>query len=361
MPLIGLIQNMNEIPAWVAKYDNRRLIDSLYKNNWNTLYPIKTYIQSDEDEREYEGKLSHEKSSVFPHELASLIGKNYGTISSTPFGNTMTLAFAKKAIIEEKLGADNYTDLLAVSLSSPDYIGHTFGPNSIEVEDTYLRLDREIEAFLKYLDAKIGKGQYTFFLTADHAVAHNPNYLKSHKFPTRLLDSKSNDAINELLLNKYEYKNLILANENYHLYLNDRLIDSAGLDKDDIKKTIINELNKDEGLLVAFDNEEIDEINLPLEVRERFLNGYNYKRSGDIQVVVKPGNFYGYGNGTGSTHGSWYPYDSHIPLLWMGWGINKGRSNHVRYMTDIAPTLAALLRIQMPNGAIGKPITEVIK
>src|SRR5690606_768970 len=127
-----------------------------------------------------------------------------------------------------------YTDLLAVSLSSTDYVGHTFGPNSIEVEDTYLRLDREIEAFLKYLDAKVGKGQYTFFLTADHAVAHNPNYLKEKKFPTQLLESKLYDTISNLLFEKYKYKKLIIANENYHLYLNDRLIDSAGLNREEI-------------------------------------------------------------------------------------------------------------------------------
>lgn len=352
---------MEQLPDWVNKFNNRKIVDSLYKQNWNTLYPIDTYVQSDKDDQVWEGKYSHEKAPVFPHELNSLIGKNYGTISATPFGNTMALAFARQALESEKMGTDAITDFLALSLSSPDYVGHQFGPNSIEIEDTYLRLDRELAAFFAYLDAKVGKGQYLFFLTADHAVAHNPNFLKSHRFPARYLDPAANAAMGKAIEEKFKIKNMVLDTDNYQLYLNDKAIDSAGLDKSEVKKFIISLLNKQDGLLLAFDNEEIEKVNLPREVRERFLNGFNYKRGGDIQVVLKPGNLYGRADGTGTTHGSWHPYDSHIPLLWMGWGIQKGKSNKVRYMTDIAPTVAAILRIQMPNGAIGEPIIEAIK
>lgn len=352
---------MDQLPDWVNRFNNRRVVDSLYKLNWNTLYPVNTYVQSDKDENRYEGKFGHEKAPVFPHELASLAGKNYGTISSTPHGNTFTLAFAREAMEAEKMGSDDITDFLALSLSSPDYIGHQFGPNSIEVEDTYLRLDRELAAFLNYLDRKVGKGQYLFFLTADHAVAHNPNYLNDRRFPASYVGRNLTRDIGKALFDKFKVQNLVIANSNYQLYLNDAVIDSADLDKSDIKEFIIEQLNKDEGILIAFDNEEISEVNLPKEVRERFLNGYNHKRGGDIQMVLKPGSLFGSPNGTGTTHGSWYPYDSHIPLLWMGWGIKQGKSNITRYMTDIAPTIAAILRIQMPNGSIGQPITEAIK
>lgn len=352
---------MDQLPDWVNRFNNRRVVDSLYKLNWNTLYPINTYVQSDKDENRYEGKYGHEKAPVFPHELASLAGKNFGTISATPHGNTFTLAFAREAMEAEKMGADDITDFLALSLSSPDYIGHQFGPNSIEVEDTYLRLDRELAAFLNYLDRKVGKGQYLFFLTADHAVAHNTNYLNDRRFPASYVGRNLTRDLGKALFDKFQVQNLVIANSNYQLYLNDAVIDSADLDKSDVKEFIIEQLNKDEGILIAFDNEEISEVNLPMEVRERFLNGYNHKRGGDIQMVLKPGSLFGSPNGTGTTHGSWYPYDSHIPLLWMGWGIKQGKSNITRYMTDIAPTIAAILRIQMPNGAIGQPITEAIK
>lgn len=352
---------MEQLPAWVNRFNNRKIVDSLYKLNWNTLYPIASYVQSDKDDQPYEGKFSHEKAPVFPHELASLVGKNYGTVSATPHGNTMTLAFAMQALEQEKMGTDAITDFLALSLSSPDYIGHQFGPQSIEVEDSYLRLDRELAAFLTYLDNKVGKGQYLFFLTADHAVAHNPRFLASHGQPARYIQSSSSE-LGKSLKEKFNVDNLVLAVDNYQIYLNDKVIDSAKIDKDDVKKMIINFLNKQDGILIAFDNEEISEVNLPKEVRERFLNGFNHKRGGDIQIVLKPGNLNGNQySSTGTTHGSWYTYDSHIPLLWMGWGIKKGKSNQVRYMTDIAPTVAAILRIQMPNGSIGQPIVEAMK
>ncbi|HEY6503774.1 MAG TPA: alkaline phosphatase PafA [Chitinophagaceae bacterium] len=349
---------MNELPGWVNGFNNRRIADSFYQFNWNTLYPISTYTQSDKDNAAYEGKFDHEAGPIFPHELASQAGKNYGLISSTPYGNTMTLAFARAAMESEGLGKDAVTDFLAVSLSSPDYIGHKFGPNSIEIEDTYLRLDRELAAFFNYLDAKVGKGQYLFFITADHAVAHTPGFLASNKIQVKTISS-NRDKITQAVLEKFKVPNVIADADNYQFYLNDKAIDSAGADKSAIKELIIKMLNDVPEVLLAYDTDEISEVNLPAQVKEMFLNGYNTKRGGDIQTILKAGYFYG--GATGTTHGSWYPYDSHIPLVWMGWGIKKGKSNTTYYMTDIAPTIAALLRVQMPSGCIGKPITEVMK
>lgn len=351
---------MNELPGWVNRFNDRKIVDSFYRLNWNTLYPLTSYRQSDGDAMLYEGKFGHEKAPVFPHELASQAGKNFGTISGTPYGNSMTLAFAQQALEAEKMGADAITDFLAVSLSSTDYVGHQFGPNSIEVEDTYLRLDRDLAAFMQYLDAKVGKGQYLLFLSADHAAAHNPRFMQEHRFPAHYIPGNEADLA-KALKEKFGLSNLILDVANYQVYLNDRVIDSAGISKSDVKRFAIDRLNQQEGILVAFDNEHISEVNLPKEVRELFQKGFNYKRGGDIQIVIKPGNLYGSATSTGTTHGSWYPYDSHIPLLWMGWGVKKGKSNQTHYMIDIAPTIAALLRIQMPNGCIGQPIPELIK
>jgi predicted AlkP superfamily pyrophosphatase or phosphodiesterase len=349
---------MQQLPKWTVDFNAKKITDQFYKNDWNTLYPINTYQQSDADNADYEGKYSFEAAPVFPHILQSRIGKDYSTISATPYGNSMTLEFAKTAMKAESMGKDAITDFLAVSLSSTDYVGHQFGPNSIEIEDTYLRLDKDISDFLIYLDKEVGKGQYAVFLTADHGVANTPGFLKAHKYPVTTLPW-TNDNLSKKAEEKFGIKNIIKDYSNYQLYLNDAAIDSAGKDKDDIKKFIIDFVNKDSSVLIAFDNEEISEANLPKEAKEMYINGYNTKRGGDIQVVLKSGYFYG--GKTGTTHGSWYPYDSHIPLLWMGWGINKGKSNAAYSMTDIAPTIAALLHIQMPNGAIGKVIEEVIK
>ncbi len=349
---------MQQLPTWVNNFNSKKYVDSFYSKNWNTLYPISTYKQSDQDSRDYEGKFFHETAPVFPHELRSRMGKDYGLIRATPYGNTFTLDFTRAALRSESLGKDAITDFLAVSLSSPDYIGHQFGPNSIEVEDNYLRLDKDIADFLTFLDREVGKGQYLFFLTADHAVAHNPYFLASNKIPAKTLVSTTLE-LSRKVEERFKVKQVIKASANYHLYLNDSSINATGANKSEIKKFMIDSINAMPDILLAFDTEKISEVNLPSDVREMFLNGFNKKLGGDIVVVLKPGLFHG--GRTGTTHGSWNPYDSHIPLLWMGWGIKPGKLNREVYMTDITPTIAALLRIQMPNGSIGKVIPEVMK
>jgi len=349
---------MEQLPSWVDKFNDKKYQDSFYRNDWNTLYPINTYTQSDKDNAPYEGKFSHEDSPTFPHELQSKIRKDYGMIRSTPFGNTFTLQFSENALKAEGLGKDAITDFLAVSLSSPDYIGHQFGPNSIEIEDNYLRLDKDLGDFFAFLDKEVGKGQYTVFLTADHAVAHVPGFLVEHKLPGKVLTS-STAELNKQLEEKFSVKNCIRASANNQLYLNDKSIDSVGADRGKIKEFIITYLNSQPGILLAYDITKTSDAMLPTEVKEMFIKGYNTKRGGDIQIVVKAGNFYG--GRTGTTHGSFNPYDSHLPMLWMGWGIKAGKLNREVYMTDIAPTVAALLHIQMPSGSVGKVITEVLK
>lgn len=348
---------MKELPVWAKAFNARRMTDSLYRLDWNTLYPIQTYVQSDADNRPWEGRSVSDTAPVFPHKLSGLAGKNYGLISATPHGNTLTLEFAKTALLSEGLGSDAVTDLLAISLSSPDYIGHQYGPNSVEVEDNYIRMDRELASFFRFLDEKVGKGQYLCFLTADHSVAHVPAYLEANRIPAKTLPF-SLSTIEQSLTARFGIRDLVLSADNYQIYLDYRKIDSAGIDRSAFRKAAVETLNRDPDILLAFDCADISAANLPSAVRERFLQGYHTKRGGDIQLVLKPQYFFG--GRTGTTHGSWYPYDSHIPLLWMGWGVKPGRTHRETYMTDIAPTLAALLKVQMPSGSIGKVIEEVM-
>ncbi len=345
-----------ELPTWVNAFNARKIPDSLYAKDWNTLYPIETYVQSDRDNVAYEGRYAHEQSPVFPHKLSGLVGANYGTISSTPHGNTMTLAFGKSAIEAEALGKDDITDLLAISLSSPDYAGHQFGPNSIEVEDMYLRLDAELETFFNYLDKEIGKGEWLFFLTADHGVAHVPGFLKKNKIPAGTM-SNSLEGLNKSIESTFKVANAIMAESNYQLFFNYAAISAAKKNLDDIIQYTITELEKDSAILMALHIKNLANENLPAEVKNRFINGMNKKLAGDIALVLKPGYFFG--ARTGTTHGAWYPYDAHIPMVFMGWGVKHGQTNRPTYMTDIAPTISALLKIQMPNGTIGNPIVEI--
>ncbi|MCU0402930.1 MAG: alkaline phosphatase family protein [Chitinophagaceae bacterium] len=343
------------LPGWVSNFNARKIPDSLYALEWNTLYPIETYVQSDKDNNAYEGRFVHEQAPVFPHKLSGLIGTNYGTISSTPHGNTMTLEFGKAALRAQQLGKDEITDMLAISLSSPDYAGHQFGPNSIEIEDIYLRLDKELELFFNFLDAEVGKGEWLFFLTADHGVAHVPGFMQKNKVAGGSSSSLF-ENLNKLIEAKYKISNAILATANYHLYFNKPAIENARKSLDEVIEYTISEIEKDKSVLMAFDARKMREVNMPAEMLNRYINGYNKKLAGDVIIVNKAGYL---GSRIGTTHGAWYPYDAHIPMVFMGWGVKHGRTNRPTYMTDISATIAALLRIQAPNGCIGTPVTEI--
>jgi arylsulfatase A-like enzyme len=268
---------------------------------------------------------------------------------------------AKAALDAEKLGTSGITDFLTISFSSTDYIGHAFGPNSIEAEDAYLRFDKDLGDFLKYLDGKVGKGNYLLFLTADHGAAHNMDFAKEHKIPAGALDDVNIKKDLGVLLDKaFGVKQIIAEVINYQVYLNDEVIANNKLNKGEIKQFIIQELLKYSGIAKAFEISQVDNLMLPAPLKLMVTNGYNQKLSGDIQFVFKP-QWYDSWSPKGTTHGVWAPYDAHIPLLWFGWNIKPGKLNRKVYMTDIAPTVAALLKIQMPNASIGEVIEEVSK
>jgi predicted AlkP superfamily pyrophosphatase or phosphodiesterase len=352
---------MNELPEWVKRFNARKVVDSLYKLNWNLSMPADVYPKyATEDVKAYESRPLGKDAQGFPYDLSAFVGKDYSKIASTPWGNALTVEMAKAAIEAEQLGKTNATDFLAVSFSSPDYVGHSFGPNSVEQVDDYVRLDAELGRLFAYLDAKIGRGQYTAFLTADHAVANVPGFMKEHKLPNGLLDDASERrAMNAKLKEMYGLDNVIVSMYNYQVTLNHPRIDSAKADEAAITKWIINYIKKNPAIANAFPTADIMTVPIPQTLRNMLANGYNPMRSGDIQLILKPG--YIEGGATGTTHGLWYDYDAHIPLLWYGWGIKPGRSKKEVYMTDIAPTVAALLNIQMPSGSIGKVIAEIIQ
>ncbi|SJZ46200.1 Type I phosphodiesterase / nucleotide pyrophosphatase [Chitinophaga eiseniae] len=347
---------MNELPSWAQQFNSEKWPQQYLSKPWTTLYPISTYTLSTADEKPYEGKYKNSTTGTsFPHDLSSIAN---GSIAASPFGNTMTLEFAKKAMEAYNMGKGAVTDFLAVSLSSPDYVGHQFGPNSIEVEDTYLRLDHDLATFFQYLDAHIGKGQYLFFITADHGVAHVPGFLEENKLPGGTWDDRAAmKDLNEKLAAKFGIKDAIKAVDNYQLWLNHDALEASGKNYNDIQQFIITTLQKSPAVAKVFPIKELMVTVLPEPMRTMMTNGYNTKRSGDIQIVLSPA--YIDGGKTGTTHGLWYPYDAHIPLVWMGWGVKPGKTNRTVGMTDIAPTLAALLRIQMPSGNVGQVIQEI--
>lgn len=352
---------MQQLPNWVNNFNNLKLAEKYIKQDWNTLYPINTYIESTADDSPYEGKLRGEESPTFPHLTSKMLNGNFNAIRITPYGNTLTLDFAKAAIKSEQLGQGKETDFLAVSLSSTDYVGHQYGVNAVETEDTYLRLDKELESFFNTLDLTLGKGQYTVFLSADHGAAHNPQFLKDHQIPA---DQWNGSAVikglNDRLAQQFKQDRLVLSFSNYQVNFNNILIEQSNLNLEDLKEAAISYLNKQDGIAYAIDMEKASIASIPDAIKSKVINGYNRQRSGAIQILLNPGLFQGYSK-TGTTHGTWNPYDTHIPLVFMGWGIKHGSTNRLTTMSDIAPTLAALLHIQEPNGNIGLPIEEVLK
>lgn len=351
---------MDALPDWLVKYNDAKPVERFFKQNWTTLYPKDTYSQSTGDEKIYEGKYKGYFSTSFPYRLDTLGKRGNSIVSATPWGNSMTAEVAKLALENYAMGKDEFTDFLALSFSSPDYVGHQFGPNSIEAEDTYLRLDKELESLLQFIDNNVGVGNYTVFLTADHGVAHVPGFLIENQIPSGQWNStRAIIDLNEKIISHFGIKDAILSEQNYQLYLDTDAIQEAGFEQDAIENFIIRELNTSDGIHTSFSLKDLGNIALPAHVKEMLINGYHPALSGHIQVVLKSAWIDGWL--TGTTHGMWYNYDSHIPMVWFGWGIKHGTGYKKRSMVDFAPTLAALLKIQVPSGSIGQVVDEALK
>lgn len=358
---------MKELPEWVKTFNAAKWGDKLMANDWTLLYDAQKYTQSTADNTNYEGLFAGETAPVFPHKTSQWIADG-DAIRSTPYGNTLTRMMAEACIDAEHLGQMGYTDFLAVSFSSTDYVGHKFGPNAMEVEDTYLRLDQDLAHLLNDLDIKLGKGNYTVFLSADHGAAHNTAFSNDHKIPANAWPASVElKRLNDFLKAETGADNIITSLMNYQVYLNEAAIKNNNLNRDVVREKIMHWFSIQDGITQVIDLENSNQSAVPEPVKTMVVNGYYSNRCGSIQIILDPASYSGHSGGpsgkgnTGTTHGSWNPYDTHIPLLWFGWGIQKGETFRTTHMTDIAATLAALLHIQTPNACIGEAIPEVKK
>ena len=352
---------MEELPKWVQDFNNSNTTEK-YLKVWNTVYNISTYLESGSDLNAFEGGFKGKETATFPYDLSVLKDQNSGfdILKSTPYGNSLTTDFAISAIDGEQLGQDNNTDILAISFSATDYVGHNFGVNSKETQDTYLRLDKDLERLFNKLDQKVGKGNYTVFLTADHGVPYVPAYLQSVKIPAGLFDlNQAKKDLNNFLKEDYGASELILSTINNQIFLNHDKILNSKLNLNKIKKTIFNKLLEYDLVDKVYMANNINKQNGYLETL--LNNGYNQKRSGDIIFVFNPSVIKDVPwNRTGTDHYSGYNYDTHVPLLFFGKGIKHGSTLTKTNIVDIAPTISALLGISFPNGATGKPLVEVL-
>ena len=354
------------LPLWIETFNGLKLSDQLISKTWNTVLPLDQYKESGPDDSPYE-KFEGKDKPVFPYVLPEIrkTSTSYDLLTRTPYGDDLLTELAKAAIDGENLGADDITDLLAISFSVPDGIGHAHGPNSIEVEDTYIRLDKNLEDLLQVLDKKIGADQYLLFLTSDHGVAEVPKNLTDMKIPGGLLDIKTiSTGLNEFLNGYYPGVKLIESISNNQVFLDHSMFKgdpkSSGVDLLITTQLITQYLSAQEGIAEVYHKNSILETSIDEPGNKGMIaRGFNAKRSGDIAFNMASG--WTAGGTTGTTHGSAYSYDTHVPVIFYGLGINKGVSDKYHPITDIAPTLSVLLKIKFPSGCKGNPIEEAIK
>ncbi|WP_405296029.1 alkaline phosphatase PafA [Algibacter sp. Ld11] len=352
---------MDELPKWVSKF-NKSGIAKSYLKPWNTLYNIETYLESGDDLNDYEGGFKGQATATFPYDLDALKSKNGGfdILKATAYGNSLVADFALAALVGEDLGKDEFTDVLTVSFSSTDYVGHNFGVNSKEIEDTYLRLDQDLERFFKGLDAEVGKGNYTVFLTADHGAINVPAYMRSKKIPAGYLNNKAmRTKLEAFMKATFSADDLIENISNNQIFLNREKLKTLNLELEDVQDAIVNEIINYTNVYKAYTATTMGKAAFTVGIEKLLQNGYNQKRSGDVLVIQDPA-YISYGK-TGSTHGSGLNYDTHVPLLFFGKGIKHGKTVRRTEITDIAPTISALLDINAPNFKIGEPLEFILE
>lgn len=350
------------LPAWLEEFNRKDLTQQYLDSTWSLSLEKDAYNASSEDNMEYEYILDTAKGATFPYNLKLIQQqfKSTGLIKSTPFGNTLLTDLAIAALSGESMGQDSITDFLALSYSSSDYIGHGFGPRSIELEDMYIKLDKQIERLLNFLDESVGKGNYTIFLTADHAAAEVPKYLQDHHIPAGYFNKRElKKRVENTLDEQFGAGDWVEHFSNEQFFFNHELIKSRKLTLEEIIDFVSQEVLKFEGIAEAYSAVNMRDFEYTTGMKSRLQKGYHFKRSGDLLLVLEPGWFAQTSSAT--THGSGYKYDTHVPLLWYGAGIPKGESYTPQNITDIAPTLAFLLDTKLPNGAIGEPIEEIFK
>ena len=351
-----------ELPSWLQEFNARNLADDYLNQTWELSMPLEEYTQSTADDMPYELKFKGKDKPVFPYDLKALRAENgnFGLLQNTIFGNTLLTDLAIATMEGEAMGQDDITDFLALSFSSTDYVGHKFGPRAVEVQDMYIKLDQEFARLFKHLDEKVGKGNYLIFVTSDHGCAEVPEYLQANKIPAAKYNRNLyREVINAALVEKFGKGDWLEIFYKEQFFLNHELIKEKDIDLDEIRRFVVNETLKLAGVAEAYSASDMQRTQFTAHKAAALQMGYNFKRSGDVLLILEPGWFYPTRDAT--THGTGYAYDTHVPLIWYGSGIKSGTSYKRQNIDDIAVTLAHILGTSLPNGATGEPILEILE
>ncbi len=349
-----------DLPNWIKKFNELKLPDKYLSNEWKLLLDKKYYEINSPDESTYEPDFFKEGKKSFPHSFKNLSpNEKYNAFAFTPFIHEMLIELAKAAVINEKLGKNSVPDFLALSFSSTDLIGHTWGNYSYELMDTYLRLDRQLADLIEFLNKEIGVNNYLLFLTSDHGAVETPAYLRDNKIPTgELSNSKILDSLKAFTNRTYGTSDVIEFFSYGFVYLNRTVIVQKNLDYFKVEKEISSYLRDvfPEIQTIAT-RSELEKLQPSRTGNNFILNGWHPYKSADIIFTLRPGYLFKFLE-QGTTHGTAYTYDTHIPLIFYGWKIPVQTIKDKVYIVDVAPTIANLLKIAEPNASIGVPLIK---
>ena len=356
---------LDRYPDWVVEFNAGNPAQQFANSSWNLLHDKESYLFGDTDDRAWETDVAG-FGRVFPHSYGDGTSRYFTTwLTLSPAGDKLVLDFAKQALVNEQLGADDVTDYLSVSFSSTDYVGHVFGPSSLEGEDNILQVDRTIAELLTFVDQQVGLDNTLIVLSADHGGPDAPGYLTSLNIPAGYVDPESWDkdvAIDRIKRRFGIQGNLIETYSHPYLHLSADVKNNQSIDQENLEAAVVEELSKFKGVSLAVSSAALRRGNLPdTHLYRSVVNNFHTKRSGDVFIVFEPNWFINDFDGltVAATHGSPWNYDTHVPIVFAGAGLEPKIIDRRVHTVDIAPTLSAVLGIRPPSGSVGDPLAEV--
>lgn len=354
---------IHELPNWVNRFNNKKLPDIYLNRNWNTMFQMERYTESLPDANIHESGFGG-LIRTFPYDLKKMteyVG-DYSILPKTPFGNSLIKDFTIATIVNEKLGSDYYTDLLMVTFSATGNIGDMYGINSKEIQDTYLRLDRNIAELLQFLDNRVGKKQYLFFLTSDHGASYPPSFLKDMKMQGGYFQANSARSLLDSYLRAiYGEGRWVTAYYEQQFFLNHELIEEKKINLAEIQLKAAQFIVQFTGVSDALTATTLQNTDFKGNKFEKMQNSFHPKISGDVLISLLPGwceKSSEIDDHAVISHNSFYSYDTHVPLIWYGWKIKPQIISRQISMEDIAPTIATFLNMSQPNACSGTFINE---
>lgn len=353
----------DDYPDWVERWNAQGHADQYRNKSWELLLEPDSYVFRDQDDRWFE-KSPKNLGRTFPHKLSDVRPEDYySSLRYVPMGDELTLAFAQELVVREQVGQHGHTDILAVSFSVTDYIGHAYGPNSLEAEDNLLRLDRTLQKLFQFIDQLVGLDNTLVVLTSDHGVSPAPEFAAAKGFDARrqnmpLLMQQLNTALQQRFNTQAD---LAIAFYMPGIYLDVKTIHELGLEVSVVERELAAEIMKTPGFSLALTKTDLVAGRVPdTEAARRAVNAFHPQRSGNVIVAQDPFWYLASTpNGDATTHGSPHNYDSHVPIMMAGPGIARGSVNQRVAPADIAPTISAYLGIAPPSGSTGTPLPGV--